>query len=208
MKLKVSQLAKKLNKTTMTIWNYMSQKKLRFHQDFPRANRYFLCHEVLEDLGIETPKENKIVIGYCRVSTQDQKQDLVYQRQLVEQYCSSKGYNHKIIEDIGSGINYTKKGLKELIKLISDNQISRIVIVHKDRLLRFGNEIIFELCKLKDIEVEIINQSENESKEEELVKDVLQVITVFSSRLYGQRSHKNKQILEENKKLWKKEVIL
>ena len=94
--------------------------------------------------------------------------------------------------------------MKELINLISENKINKIVLTHKDRLLRFGNEIIYEFCKLKNIDIEIINQSEKENKEEELVKDILQIITVFSSKLYGQRSHKNKQIIEQNKILWNK----
>lgn len=201
MRLKVSQLAKKLNKTTITIWNYMKSGKLRYHQDFKGSNRYFLWDEVLEDMGIQLPKQQKITIGYCRVSTVDQKNDLNYQKQVVEQYCSSKGYNFKIIQDIGSGINYNKKGLKELIKHISDNDVSKIVITHKDRLLRFGNEIIYEFCKLKDIDIEVINQTDD-NKETELVKDVLQIITVFSSKLYGSRSHKNKKIVQQNKLLW------
>lgn len=203
MRLKVSEIAKKLNKTTMTIWNYMKSGKLRYHQNFPKSNRYFLWNEVLEDLGIETPSEQKITIAYCRVSTHGQLNDLQYQKQLLEQYCSKKGYSFIVIEDVGSGINYNKKGLVDLIKSINDGKINRIVLTHKDRLLRFGNEVIFQFCKLKNIEIEIINQTENISKEEELVKDVLQIITVFSSKLYGQRSHKNKQIVEQNKKLWK-----
>jgi len=201
--LKTSQLAKKLNKTNVTIWNYMKSGKLRFHQDFKGSNRYFYWNEVLEDLNINIPKSEKITIGYCRVSTKDQKNDLIYQKQLIEQFCSSKGYKFKIIEDIGSGINYNKKGLKELIKLIHEDLIDKIVIAYKDRLLRFGNEIIFEFCNLKNINIEIINQSNNENKEQELVNDALQVITVFSSKLYGQRSHKYKNIVDINKKLWK-----
>lgn len=202
MRMKVSELAKKLNKTSMTIWNYMKSGKLRYHQDFPNSNRYFYWHEVLEDMGINIPKKDKMTIGYCRVSTVDQKTDLEYQKKVVEQFCAKKGYIFKIIEDIGSGINYTKKGLKELIKLICDDKINRIVLNHKDRLLRFGNEIIYEMCHVKNIDIIVINQSEKEDKQQELVKDVLQIITVFSSKLYGSRSHKNKKIIEQNKLLW------
>ena len=202
MRLKISQIAKKLNKSNMTIWNYMKSGKLRFHQDVKRGNRYMYWSEVLEDLGITPKKEEKISIAYCRVSTKDQVNDLEYQKKLLEQYCFSKGYKFKIIQDIGSGINYNKKGLKELIQLIVEDKISNIILTYKDRLLRFGNEIIFELCKLKNINIEIINQTNEISKEQELVEDVLQIITVFSSRLYGSRSHKNKNIVNENKKLW------
>lgn len=96
-------------------------------------------------------------------------------------YCLSKGYQYKIIEDIGSGLNYNKKGLNELINHIYNKDISKIVINYKDRLLRFGYEIIENFCKLNGIEIEIVNFTENKSYEEELVEDVLSIITVYSS---------------------------
>lgn len=206
--MKVSELAKKLKLTRQTIWRYMNDGKLRYHQDFKRSHRYFKWDEVLEDLGLQQKQEEKLVIGYCRVSTIDQKQDLIYQKQLIENYCTSKGYQFKIIEDIGSGINYNKKGLNELIKLISNKEIHTLVLVYKDRLLRFGNEIIFEFCKNNNIKIEIINQSEDMSKEKELVESVLQIITVFASKIYGSRSHKTKNILKSNKDLWTNDVQL
>lgn len=200
--MKVSELAKKLNKTRMTIWTYMKNGTLRFHQDTPRGNRYFVWEEVLEDLGIQKASKDKTTIGYCRVSTNEQKNDLEYQKQLVEQYCASKGYSFKIIEDIGSGINYNKKGLKELISLITSNEVNNLVIVYEDRLLRFGNEIIYHLCEKFNVKVEIINKSKEISKEEELVQNVIQIITVFASKIYGSRSHKTKNIIDQNKGLW------
>ena len=121
----------------------MKSGRIRFHQDFKKAGRYFFWNEVLEDLGLSVPTEEKIVIGYCRVSTRSQIDDLVSQKQLVENYCAAKGYNFRIIEDVGSGINYNKKGLRELISLIHEDKIKTIVIAYRDRLLRFGNEIIF-----------------------------------------------------------------
>jgi len=92
--------------------------------------------------------------------------------------------------------------LKELIKLIETNQAERLVLNYKDRLLRFGSEIIFEICKYRDIEVVVINDREEKSYEEELVEDVLSIITVFSAKLYGSRSKKNKIIVENTKKLF------
>ena len=102
---------------------------------------------------------------------------------------------------MGSGINYKKKGLKSLINSIIDDEVGRIVITHKDRLLRFGAELIFSICEAKAVEVLIINKGEDSSFEEDLAKDVLEIITVFSARLYGSRSHKNKKLLEEMKKV-------
>lgn len=144
----------------------------------------------------------KKTIAYARVSTHDQKDDLIRQKQVLELYCSSKGYTFEVIEDLGSGLNYNKKGLKKLLKLINDKQIERLVLTNNDRLLRFGKEIIFELCSLNNISVEIINKSENTDSNTEFVNDVLEVITHFSSKLYGQRSHKNKHIIETNKNLF------
>lgn len=77
-----------------------------------------------------------------------------------------------------------------------NDEIERLIIIHKDRLLRFGSELIFTLYEIKNIEVIIINQGTCCNFEEELTKDVLEIITVFSSRLYGSRSHKNKKLIE------------
>ena len=93
---------------------------------------------------------------------------------------------------MGSGLNYQKKALKLLIKKICSKSIQRLVLTHRDRLLRFGSELIFSLCEQFGIEVVIINASENSSFEDDLVQDVLEIITVFSARLYGSRSKKTK----------------
>ena len=139
-------------------------------------------------------------IGYARVSSHDQKEDLQRQAHMLEMYCSAKGWSFTIIKDLGSGMNYHKKGLKQLLDLILNKRVGRLVLTHKDRLLRFGSELIFSLCAVRNIEVVIINQGDEPSFEEELAKDVLGIITVFSARLYGSRSHKNKQLMEKLQK--------
>jgi putative resolvase len=94
-------------------------------------------------------------------------------------------------------MNYNKRGLRTLIKSICLGDTDRLVLVHKDRLLRFGSETIFSLCETYGVEVVIINKGEAPvSFEEELVQDVLEIITVFSARLYGSRSHKNKKLVD------------
>ena len=98
-------------------------------------------------------------------------------------------------------MNYYKKGLKRLLDLILEGKIRRLVLTHKDRLLRFGAELIFALCQARQVEVVIINQGDDVSFEEELAKDVLEIITVFSARLYEARSHKNKKLVEAAKVL-------
>ncbi len=93
-------------------------------------------------------------------------------------------------------MNYRKKGLKRLLDALIENEIGRLVITHKDRLLRFGTELVFAICEAKQVEVVILNQGEESSFEEDLAKDVLEIITVFSARLYGSRSRKNQKLLE------------
>ena len=144
---------------------------------------------------------NRKTIAYARVSSYDQKDDLERQKQLLEMYCASNGWDFEILSDLGSGINYNKKGLKTLINSIIDGEVGRLVITHKDRLLRFGAELIFAICEAKEVEVVIINKGEDTTFEEDLAKDVLEIITVFSARLYGARSHKNKKLIEGMKKV-------
>ena len=79
--------------------------------------------------------------------------------------------------------------------------MSRLVLTHKDRLLRFGAEIVFRICELKGIEVVIINKGEQPSFEEELTRDVMEIMTVFCAKLYGRRSHKSKKMAQEIDKI-------
>jgi predicted site-specific integrase-resolvase len=115
---------------------------------------------------------------------------------VLELYCSSQGWTFEVISDLGSGMNYHKKGLKHLLQSILDDNVGRLVITHKDRLLRFGAELVFSICEAKAVEVVIINKGEDAGFEEDLAKDVLEIITVFSARLYGSRSHKNKKLID------------
>ena len=120
----------------------------------------------------------------------------------MELYCAKHGYKYEVIQDIGSGMNYYKKGLTKLIDLILDNQVQRLILTHKDRLLRFGAELVFSICEAKNVEVIIINQGdETPSFEEELAKDVLEIITIFSARLYGSRSKKSEKLISDLEKV-------
>ena len=104
----------------------------------------------------------------------------------------------EIIEDIGSGINYDKKGLRQLIDKIDNQEVGRVVILYKDNLVRFGFEIIEYLCQINGVELEIIDHTEK-TKDEELKDDLIQIITVFANRLYGQGSKKTKRLIDEVK---------
>jgi putative resolvase len=85
-------------------------------------------------------------------------------------------------------MNYSKRGLKRLLRLITSGEIDRLVLTHNDRLLRFGAELVFSICEQFGVEIVIINRTEDASFEEDLANDVLDIITVFSPRLYGSRS--------------------
>ena len=141
----------------------------------------------------EKSEEKRISIGYARVSSHDQKEDLERQAKVLEKRCQEEN-DYEIIKDLGSGLNFKKKGLKKLIHLIINSRLDKIFITHKDRLLRFGSELIISIAKQFGTEVVILNQKVK-TFEEELSGDVLEIITVFSAKMYGKRSHKNKEKL-------------
>lgn len=142
----------------------------------------------------DSGQSEKLVILYGRVSSFDQKKDLERQNEtLLHWQRSSQEKPFQLISDLGSGINFKKRGLKKLFNLILSGQVKKLVLCHKDRLLRFGNELIFLLCQHFGVEVELIEEKEAESDEIQLARDVLTIITVFSSRLYGRRSHEKRK---------------
>jgi predicted site-specific integrase-resolvase len=115
---------------------------------------------------------------------------------VLELYCASQGWTFEVIADLGSGMNYHKKGLVRLLDAIIDGEVGRLVLVHKDRLLRFGAELVFALCQASQVDVVILNQGADSTFEEELANDVLEIITAISARLYGSRSHTNQKLID------------
>ena len=132
-------------------------------------------------------------IAYARVSSSDQKRDLETQKIKLEEYCRQNFSDFEIISDLGSGLNYKKPGLRKLLRSIFLRQTQHLILNHKDRLLRFGSEIVFELCKHFVVKVTILEQREEQKFEDELVGDVIELMTVFSSKLYGKRPHLNRK---------------
>mgnify|MGYP000004498126 len=189
----IGETAKLLGVDIQTLRAWDKNGKLKAERT-PTGHRRYDRNKVL---SMVSPKlsNDKITIAYARVSSNDQKADLERQIQVLEMYCASNGYQFQIISDLGSGLNYHKKGLKQLIEILLTHRADRLVITHKDRLLRFGSELIFEICYLLGVEVVVINQTDKPSFEQELAKDVLEIITVFSAKLYGSRSHKNQKLI-------------
>lgn len=197
----IGQAAKLLGVHVQTLRNWERTGKLKPDSISPGGTRRYNQDKILQITGKELPeieKDERISIAYARVSSHDQKADLQRQAQVLELYCAEHGYKYELITDLGSGMNYYKKGLTTLIHKILENNVRRLILTHKDRLLRFGAELIFSICEAKGVEVVILNKGEEKASfEEDLAKDVLEIITVFSARLYGSRSRKIKRIIEQ-----------
>ena len=194
MYLSISEASVFLGVSCCSLRRWDKSKKLEPDSHTPGGHRRYSVSSLNIFSGISPGEiEKKKVIAYARVSSHDQKKDLERQSAVLSKYCDDRFECHEVIEDLGSGMNYKKKGLRKLVKLILSGQVSEIVLTHKDRLLRFGSELIFLICKFFGIEVHIIKEDKSLTDEQVLAFDVLEVITVFSARLYGKRSHKNRK---------------
>ena len=190
----ISQAAKELGVATSTLRRWEYEGKL-FPQRTQGNQRRYSAEQIMGvSRKVSTPSQ-RITLAYARVSSADQKADLERQKKVLEMYCAAQGWNFELISDLGSGMNYRKKGLQTLLEKLLKGKIERLVITHKDQLLRFGAELIFSVCEMKGVEVVIINKGEEASFEEDLAKDVLEIIAVFSARLYGSRSKKNQKLI-------------
>lgn len=196
MKVSIGQAAKELGVSIPTLRRWEAEGKIQAERT-PKGHRRYDLAQLRGLKPYETSKTNRPTVCYARVSSHDQKEDLVRQVALLETFCAANGWSYEIVQDLGSGLNYNKRGLQQLIKRICSGTVGRLVLTNKDRLLRFGSELIFSLCEAYNTEVVLINQGEQPlSFEEELAQDVLEIITVFSARLYGSRSHKNRKLVE------------
>ncbi|OPG15227.1 IS607 family transposase [Ferroacidibacillus organovorans] len=184
--------------TTLRRWE--KEGRLQPDEITPGGHRRYDLLKLRPELFRLQRSDRKTVV-YARVSSHDQKEDLERQKQVLEMYCAAQGWTFEVVADLGSGMNYHKKGLKRLLNAILQDEVGRLVITHKDRLLRFGAELVFAICEAKEVEVVILNQGEDTTFEEDLAKDVLEIITVFSARLYGSRSRKNQKLIEGMKKV-------
>lgn len=195
MKVRISQAAQELGVSVDTLRRWEAAGKIEAERTPGGHRRYDLAQ--LRGIVPRQAPSRRLSLAYARVSSHDQKSDLVTQVALLESFCSANGWTYEVLQDLGSGLNYQKRGLRQLIKRICAGVVGRLVLTHKDRLLRFGSELIFALCEEFGVEVVIINRSDQPlSFEAELVQDVVEIITVFSARLYGSRSHKNRQLME------------
>ena len=193
----IGQFAKAIGKTTKTLRNWDKNGKLKPVRVEDTGYRYYSQEQLNHFLGLKLEKQiNKKIIGYCRVSSHKQKDDLERQIENVKTYMYAKGYQFEIITDIGSGINYNKKGLNQIIDMVTNSEVEKIVVLYKDRLIRFGYELIENLCNKFGTIIEIIDNTEK-TEQQELVEDLVQIVTVFSCRLQGKRANKAKKMIKE-----------
>jgi putative resolvase len=155
------------------------------------------CKEnICEDLD-ELDKKDKLKLCYIRVSTNNQKDDLDRQKELMV----SKYPNHTIIEDIGSGLNLNKRGIKKIIHLAIAGKVSELVIAYRDRLTRFGYELIEELItKYSKGKIIVLSENDKLEPEEEIVKDIMAIMNVYVAKMNGLRKYKKLQTKNQENK--------
>jgi len=153
--------------------------------------------------GKEEVKEVRAVI-YARVSSSDQKSDLERQIQYLTEYCTGKGYKVvDILRDIASGLKTNRKGLLKLFNYVVNREVDVIVVTYKDRLTRFGFEYLEYFFKQFGVKIEVACGEEPKDAYQELVEDLIAIVTSFAGKLYGIRSHKKKMFVQDFEKLLK-----
>ena len=195
----IGEAAKTLGVSITTLRRWEASGRLIAEHTAGGHRRYDLA-KLRPELFRDEEAASRRTVAYARVSSHDQEADLERQKQVLELYCARQGWTFEVIADLGSGLNDRKTGLKRLLNTVIDGQVGRLVITHKDRLLRFGAELVFAICEAKQVEVVILNQGEDTTFEEDLANDLQEIIAVFSARLYGSRSRKNQKLLDDMKK--------
>jgi len=185
--IKLAKLAKDLNVTVVTLYNWHKQGKIEFVK-LPNGRINYVTNETYNEfLGIKEKKEEKVVI-YCRVSSTTNKTNLKTQRDRMVNYCMNRGYIiHNIICEFGSGINDNRV---KLTKLLGDGDFTKIVVEHKDRLTRIGFNYLKILLEKEGKQIEVVNNADD--NREDLIQDFVSIITSYCAKIYGQRRSKRK----------------
>jgi putative resolvase len=174
----VQEFGKLIGKSTKTLQKWDREGKLIAHRS-PQSNRRYYTHDqYLEYRGLKAAEKGQTIV-YARVSGVTQKPDLVNQIKALEVYCQEHTLSvDEWMQDIGSGLNYKRKQFNRLMEMVELGQVRRIVIAHRDRLVRFGYEYFEAFCERHHTDLIVIN-GENLSPEQELVRDLIAIVTVF-----------------------------
>ena len=194
-----------LGVTAQTLRNWDREGKLKPSYVKSNGYRYYSEDSILSYTQERKTKKNLNIIGYARVSSEKQLDDLERQVNNLKTYLDSKYTDYEIITDIGSGINYTKPGLKKLIEKINKKEVDLIVVLYKDRLLRFGFELVEYFAELNNVKIEVLDKIDK-TQDQELVEDLVQIITVFSCKIQGKRKTKTKELLNDFSQKLEKDI--
>lgn len=202
--LKPGEMANKLGISVKTLQRWDDKGILKAHRS-PTNRRFYDIQQYYHCLGIDrqiNQKDNRKIVGYARVSTANQKDDLQDQVKFIQDYANAKGIIlDKIITDIGSGLNYKRRKWNKLLDEVMAGKIKTIFITYQDRFIRFGYDWFENLCNKNGTKIIVLNNQAT-SPNEELVQDVLSILHVFSCRLHGLRKYKHK--ISKDKELAKK----
>ena len=185
-----------LGVTAQTLRNWDKEGKLKPSYVKSNGYRYYSEDAILAYTQERKTKKNLNVIGYSRVSSEKQSDDLERQVNNIKEYLSNNYETFDIITDIGSGINYNKPGLLKLIEKINKKEVDLIVVLYKDRLLRFGFELVKYFAELNNVKIEVLDKIDK-NQDQELVEDLVQIINVFSYKIQGKQKRKTKKLLKE-----------
>jgi putative resolvase len=186
-----AQFGKLIGKSVKTLQRWDTDKSLIAQRN--AKNRRFYTHDqYLAYIGIKADHGKGATVVYSRVSSAAQKPDLKNQVEALEAFCIASGYPvTEWLSETGSGLNYKRKKFNKLFIDIEMGKVSRLVVAHKDRLVRFGYEWFEQFAERHGCEIVVMNQ-EKLSPTEEVTQDLLAIIHCFSSRLYGLRKYKSK----------------
>ncbi|WP_035443306.1 IS607 family transposase [Lactobacillus crispatus] len=201
--LKPKEMAERLGVTVRTLQEWDRKGILPAHRT-PTNKRYYTEQDYLKYINnnSDPKKDKRKVVGYARVSTANQKDDLKDQEEFIREFVNTKGIIlDEMITDIGSGLNYKRKKWNKLLDEVMQGKIKTIYITYQDRFIRFGYDWFEKLCNQNGTKIVVLNNRET-SPNEELVQDVLSILHVFSCRLYGLRKYKHK--ISEDKELTNK----
>lgn len=189
----IGMFAKRIGRSVQTVRRWEREGKLTTKR-LPSGHRYFDESDVRRMMG-GTP-ERRVIIVYCRVSSTGQKNDLVSQVKAMEDYCRGAGIAvDEWIQEVGGGMNFKRKQFLDILDRIQRGEIEKLLIAHKDRLVRFGYDLIAHLASENGCEIVVVNQA-SLSPQQEMVEDLLAIVHTFSCRLYGMRKYK--QALRED----------
>lgn len=188
---------KLLGVTTRTIQRWDKDGKIRVFRTVG-GRRRIPESEVKRILGL---REERIIVGYARVSSSTQRDDLERQKHSIMAYAEERGYGEiQILSDIGSGLNENRKNFLKLLEMVSKGDVSKVIVAYEDRLSRFGFGTLSKLFSAFGTTIEAINHEEK-APQKELVEDLITIVSHFAGKLYGMRSHKYGEVVEGVRKL-------